>query len=44
MPEQSLGWFPTPATVITHLAFSAGWLPASTAMGIARKAFEEAGA
>lgn len=30
--------------VITHLAFYAGWPPASTAVGIARKVFEEAGA
>lgn len=29
--------------VITHLAFYAGWPPASTAIGIARKVFEEAG-
>jgi 4-carboxymuconolactone decarboxylase len=29
--------------VITHLAFYAGWPPASTAVGIARKVFEEAG-
>jgi 4-carboxymuconolactone decarboxylase len=28
---------------ITHLAFYAGWPPASTAIGIARKVFEEAG-
>src|SRR5579863_1427809 len=28
--------------VITHLAFYAGWPPASTAVGIARKVFEEA--
>jgi 4-carboxymuconolactone decarboxylase len=28
---------------ITHLAFYAGWPPASTAVGIARKVFEEAG-
>jgi 4-carboxymuconolactone decarboxylase len=27
--------------VITHLAFYAGWPPASTAIGIARKVFEE---
>jgi 4-carboxymuconolactone decarboxylase len=31
------------AEVITHLAFYAGWPPASTAVGIARKVFEEAG-
>lgn len=31
------------AEIITHLAFYAGWPPASTALGIARKAFEEAG-
>ncbi|HEX3430405.1 MAG TPA: carboxymuconolactone decarboxylase family protein [Rhizomicrobium sp.] len=30
------------AEVITHLAFYAGWPPASTAVGIARKMFEEA--
>jgi 4-carboxymuconolactone decarboxylase len=30
------------AEVITHLAFYAGWPPASTAVGIARKVFEEA--
>jgi 4-carboxymuconolactone decarboxylase len=30
--------------VITHLAFYAGWPCASTAVGIARKVFEEAGA
>jgi 4-carboxymuconolactone decarboxylase len=29
--------------VITHLAFYAGWPPASTAIGIARKVFEEVG-
>ena len=29
------------AEVITHLAFYAGWPPASTAVGIARKVFEE---
>lgn len=29
------------AEVITHLAFYAGWPPASTAVGIARKIFEE---
>lgn len=29
--------------VITHLAFYAGWPPASTAIGISRKVFEEAG-
>ena len=29
---------------ITHLAFYAGWPCASTAVGIARKVFEEAGA
>jgi 4-carboxymuconolactone decarboxylase len=29
---------------ITHLAFYAGWPAASTAIGIARKVFEEAGA
>jgi 4-carboxymuconolactone decarboxylase len=28
---------------ITHLAFYAGWPPAMTALGIARKVFEEAG-
>jgi len=28
--------------VITHLAFYAGWPPASTAVAIARKCFEEA--
>jgi 4-carboxymuconolactone decarboxylase len=27
--------------VITHLAFYAGWPPASTAIGIVRKVFEE---
>jgi 4-carboxymuconolactone decarboxylase len=31
------------AEMITHLAFYAGWPPASTAVGIARKVFEEAG-
>jgi 4-carboxymuconolactone decarboxylase len=30
------------AEIITHLAFYAGWPPASTAVGIARKVFEEA--
>ena len=30
------------AEVITHLAFYAGWPPAATAVGIARKVFEEA--
>jgi 4-carboxymuconolactone decarboxylase len=30
--------------VITHLAFYAGWPTAATAVGLARKAFEEAGA
>ncbi|MDD2704716.1 MAG: carboxymuconolactone decarboxylase family protein [Acidocella sp.] len=30
--------------VITHLAFYAGWPAASTAVGIARKVFEETGA
>jgi 4-carboxymuconolactone decarboxylase len=30
------------AEAITHLAFYAGWPPASTAVGIARKVFEEA--
>lgn len=30
------------AEVITHLAFYAGWPPASTAVGIARKVFEDA--
>jgi 4-carboxymuconolactone decarboxylase len=30
------------AEVITHLAFYAGWPPASTAVGIARKVFEKA--
>lgn len=30
--------------LITHLAFYAGWPTASTAVGIARKVFEEAGA
>lgn len=29
------------AEVITHLAFYAGWPPASTAVGIARKVFEQ---
>jgi len=29
--------------VITHLAFYAGWPTAATAVGIARKAFEETG-
>lgn len=29
--------------VITHLAFYSGWPTASTALGIARKVFEEAG-
>ncbi len=29
--------------VITHLAFYAGWPAASTAIGIVRKVFEEAG-
>lgn len=29
--------------VITHLAFYAGWPPASTAVAIARKVFEEPG-
>lgn len=29
------------AETITHLAFYAGWPPASTAIGIARKVFEE---
>jgi 4-carboxymuconolactone decarboxylase len=29
--------------VITHLAFYSGWPPALTALGIARKVFEEAG-
>jgi 4-carboxymuconolactone decarboxylase len=29
--------------MITHLAFYAGWPPASTAVTIARKVFEEAG-
>lgn len=32
------------AEVITHLAFYAGWPAASTAVGIARRVFEEAGA
>ena len=31
------------AEVLTHLAFYAGWPPAATAIGIARKVFEEAG-
>jgi 4-carboxymuconolactone decarboxylase len=31
------------AEVITHLAFYAGWPAASTAVGIARKVFEEVG-
>src|ERR1700758_566538 len=31
------------AEVITHLAFYAGWPPASTAVGIARKVFEDVG-
>jgi 4-carboxymuconolactone decarboxylase len=31
------------AEMITHLAFYAGWPPASTAVVIARKVFEEAG-
>jgi 4-carboxymuconolactone decarboxylase len=31
------------AEAITHLAFYAGWPPAATAVGIARKVFEEAG-
>jgi 4-carboxymuconolactone decarboxylase len=30
--------------VITHLAFYAGWPTAATAVGLARKVFEEAGA
>jgi 4-carboxymuconolactone decarboxylase len=30
--------------VVTHLAFYAGWPAASTAVGIVRKVFEEAGA
>jgi 4-carboxymuconolactone decarboxylase len=30
--------------LITHLAFYAGWPAASTAVGIARRVFEEAGA
>jgi 4-carboxymuconolactone decarboxylase len=30
------------AEIITHLAFYAGWPPASTAVGIARTVFEEA--
>jgi len=29
---------------VTHLAFYAGWPAASTAIGIMRKVFEEAGA
>jgi 4-carboxymuconolactone decarboxylase len=29
--------------IITHLAFYAGWPAASTAVGVARKVFEEAG-
>jgi 4-carboxymuconolactone decarboxylase len=32
------------AEAITHLAFYAGWPTAATAVGIARKVFEEAGA
>jgi 4-carboxymuconolactone decarboxylase len=32
------------AEMITHLAFYAGWPSASTAVGIARKVFDEAGA
>jgi 4-carboxymuconolactone decarboxylase len=32
------------AEAITHLAFYAGWPTAATAVSIARKAFEEAGA
>jgi 4-carboxymuconolactone decarboxylase len=32
------------AEMITHLAFYAGWPVASTAVGIVRKIFEEAGA
>ena len=31
------------AETITHLAFYSGWPTASTAVGIARKVFEEAG-
>jgi 4-carboxymuconolactone decarboxylase len=31
------------AEAITHLAFYAGWPPASTAVSIARKVFEDAG-
>jgi 4-carboxymuconolactone decarboxylase len=31
------------AEVITHLAFYAGWPPASTAVGIARSVFQEVG-
>lgn len=31
------------AEAITHLAFYAGWPTAATAVGIARKVFEEAG-
>lgn len=31
------------AEVITHLAFYAGWPPASTAVAAARKVFDEAG-
>src|SRR5947207_13026002 len=31
------------AEVITHLAFYAGWPTAATAVGIARKVFDEAG-
>lgn len=31
------------AEIITHLAFYAGWPPASTAVTIARKVFEDAG-
>jgi 4-carboxymuconolactone decarboxylase len=31
------------AETLTHLAFYAGWPPASTAIAIARKVFEEAG-
>ena len=30
--------------LITHLAFYAGWPPASTAVSIARRVFEEVGA
>jgi 4-carboxymuconolactone decarboxylase len=29
--------------MITHLAFYAGWPPASTAVAIARRVFEEVG-